>query len=162
MRLSHNFCIEINKHTFSQLSKGKGQKFVLYILSFWKTPQIFKCHNTMYLSIYNPISWILICAEFWNNFFLKKVVTLHQMAGLCLVHWMSLSELCKKVKTFGVFLGFLWVVDPNNVLCSLIPHKLLIMWHSRFTFHLGVILTSQKSTKDITPCSAKGRTSWFW
>lgn len=36
MKLSHNFCIEINKYTLSQLYKGKGQKFVLYIHWFWK------------------------------------------------------------------------------------------------------------------------------
>lgn len=52
MKLSHNFCIEINKYTLSQLYKGKGQKFVLYIHWFWKKkPKKFKCHNTMYVFI---------------------------------------------------------------------------------------------------------------
>jgi len=51
MELSHNFCTEINKYTLSQLSKGKRQKFVLYIHGFWKKTKISKCHNTMYLFI---------------------------------------------------------------------------------------------------------------
>lgn len=52
----------------------------------------------MYLFIYNPISWILICAEFLNTLFLKDGATLHKILWqfLCLVHWMSLGELYKK------------------------------------------------------------------
>lgn len=55
MKLSHSFYTEINIHKLPQLSKGKGQKFKVYIHWFWKAKggkkKNFKCHNTVYLFI---------------------------------------------------------------------------------------------------------------
>lgn len=128
MKLSHKFCIEINKHKLFQLSKGKRQKSVLYIHWFWgeKKNQVLNVTVRCIYTYWIQFLGFLFVQNFWVTSYRRSRATVHRILwhGLCLGQRATASPHCTKRRDMGfvgeqtqiMFFAHWFIADPHLTL----------------------------------------------